>query len=193
MIAEYHALVTFAETLDMLLSRFIPNTNLLFLFVDNRLRQVCRFEDMADFRNRIVIAQMTYYGLSFIMMKPPVLGGTTHYKYMLHHVHHLWTNPIWCMWRGAAVIHDRHLVAAGPMANLTADSNFQWWTHSVQSGTLEHSGAQMAVEKMEKAWGGPPVLVEDPGCWLIVAYYCCSGRSDSEPSMFVLSEEDDWQ
>lgn len=42
------------------------------------------------------------------------------------------------------------------MANLTAtaDSNFQWWTHSVQSGTLEHSGAQVAMEKMEKAWGG---------------------------------------
>ena len=33
----------------------------------------------------------------------------------------------------------------------TAESNYQWWTHSVQSGTLEHSGEQLAVEKMEKA------------------------------------------
>ena len=32
-----------------------------------------------------------------------------------------------------------------------AESNYQWWTHSVQSGTLEHSGEQLAVEKMEKA------------------------------------------
>ncbi|CAL1136941.1 unnamed protein product [Cladocopium goreaui] len=32
----------------------------------------------------------------------------------------------------------------------TAESNYQWWTHSVQSGTLEHSGEQLAVEKMEK-------------------------------------------
>ena len=34
---------------------------------------------------------------------------------------------------------------------LPVESNYQWWTHSVQSGTLEHSGDQMAVEKMEKA------------------------------------------
>ena len=34
---------------------------------------------------------------------------------------------------------------------VTAESNYQWWTHSVQSGTLEHSGEQLAVEKMEKA------------------------------------------
>mmetsp|Transcript_2690 Transcript_2690/g.4719 ORF Transcript_2690/g.4719 Transcript_2690/m.4719 type:complete len:232 (-) Transcript_2690:23-718(-) len=33
---------------------------------------------------------------------------------------------------------------------LPVESNYQWWTHSVQSGTLEHSGDQMAVEKMEK-------------------------------------------
>lgn len=27
---------------------------------------------------------------------------------------------------------------------------YEWWTHSVRSATLEHSGEQMAVEAMQK-------------------------------------------